>query len=180
LAVGTGAEPPVRGGLLGVIVGHRHVAQTLYSSTRIIWTNSHIARHRISGRYIYMVIIWQALLSDHWILRRRCDRRHRRRMTANLHCRSSVTPALTSGWLVLTIVMWCRIGHCRHRRVMRIRSRHVFRDDAGVDRCCRHRQRLARAGESQASRRKLGRLNGGELVLSDGTIGERPRTIALA
>ena len=105
---GTGAGAALfAGALLGLIVGTVIVAQTLYSSTK-----DHLSEFATlraigsSGRYIYMVIVWQALLSavvgfcgaaaiSSIVVR----------MTAGSALAVVVTPAMTVVLFVLTGVM---------------------------------------------------------------------------
>jgi putative ABC transport system permease protein len=105
---GTGAGAALfAGALLGVIVGTVVVAQTLYSSTKEHLTEFATLRAiGSSKRYIYKVIVWQALLSaaigfsiaaligDAIV-----------RLTAATALPIVVTPALLVGLFLLTVVM---------------------------------------------------------------------------
>jgi putative ABC transport system permease protein len=105
---GTGAGAALfAGALLGVIVGTVVVAQTLYASTKEHLNEFATLRAMGSSRrYIYKVIIWQALLSavigfsiaaligDVIV-----------RMTAASALPIVITPGLTVGLLLLTIIM---------------------------------------------------------------------------
>ncbi len=126
---GTGAGAALfAGALLGVIVGTVIVAQTLYSSTK-----DHLDEFATlraigsSGRYIYMVIIWQALLSA---IVGFCGAAAIGaivvRMTAESALPIVVTPALTVGLLVLTIVMCVASAIAAIAQVMRIDPAMVF------------------------------------------------------
>jgi putative ABC transport system permease protein len=126
---GTGAGAALFGGaLLGVIVGTVIVAQTLYSSTK-----DHLDEFATlraigsSGTYIYMVIIWQALLSA---IIGFCGAAAIgaavTRMTAESALPIVVTPALTVGLLVLTIVMCVASAIAAIAQVMRIDPAMVF------------------------------------------------------
>jgi putative ABC transport system permease protein len=126
---GTGAGAALfAGALLGVIVGTVIVAQTLYSSTK-----DHLDEFATlraigsSGTYIYMVIIWQALLSaiigfsgaaaiGAIVVR----------MTAESALPIVVTPALTAGLLALTVVMCVASAIAAIAKVMRIDPAMVF------------------------------------------------------
>lgn len=105
---GTGAGAALfAGALLGLIVGTVIVAQTLYASTK-----DHLSEFATlraigsSGTYIYMVIVWQALLSAiigfcgaaaiSWIVVR---------MTADSALAVVVTPAMTFALFLLTGAM---------------------------------------------------------------------------
>ncbi|WP_291845333.1 ABC transporter permease [Bradyrhizobium sp.] len=105
---GTGAGAALfAGALLGVIVGTVVVAQTLYASTKEHLNEFATLRAMGSSRrYIYQVIIWQALLSavigfsiavliGDLIVR----------MTAESALPIVITPGLVGGLLVLTIIM---------------------------------------------------------------------------
>ena len=126
---GTGAGAALfAGALLGVIVGTVIVAQTLYSSTK-----DHLDEFATlraigsSGRYIYMVIIWQALLSA---IIGFCGAAAIGaivvRMTAESALPIVVTPALTAGLLALTIVMCVASAIAAIAKVMRIDPAMVF------------------------------------------------------
>ena len=105
---GTGAGAALfAGALLGVIVGTVVVAQTLYSSTKEHLTEFATLRAiGSSKRYIYKVIVWQALLSatigfsiaaligDAIV-----------RLTAATALPIVITPALLVGLFLLTVVM---------------------------------------------------------------------------
>jgi putative ABC transport system permease protein len=105
---GTGAGAALfAGALLGIIVGTVIVAQTLYSSTK-----DHINEFATlramgsSSAYIHKVIIWQALLNAimgfciaagiGWVLVK---------LTANAALPIIMTPELTVGLFVLTVIM---------------------------------------------------------------------------
>lgn len=126
---GTGAGAALfAGALLGVIVGTVIVAQTLYSSTK-----DHLDEFATlraigsSGRYIYMVIIWQALLSA---IIGFCGAAAIGaivvRMTAESALPIVVTPALTAGLLALTVVMCIASAIAAIAKVMRIDPAMVF------------------------------------------------------
>jgi putative ABC transport system permease protein len=126
---GTGAGAALfAGALLGVIVGTVIVAQTLYSSTK-----DHLDEFATlraigsSGRYIYMVIIWQALLSA---IIGFCGAAAIGaivvRMTAESALPIVVTPALTAGLLALTVVMCVASAIAAIAKVMRIDPAMVF------------------------------------------------------
>jgi putative ABC transport system permease protein len=105
---GTGAGAALfAGALLGVIIGSIIVAQTLYASTKD-HINEFATLRAIgsSGRYIHKVIIWQALISavvgfciaagiGYLVVR----------MTAESALPVVMTPGLTAGLFVLTVVM---------------------------------------------------------------------------
>jgi putative ABC transport system permease protein len=126
---GTGAGAALfAGALLGVIVGTVIVAQTLYSSTK-----DHLDEFATlraigsSGTYIYMVIIWQALLSA---IIGFCGAAAIGaivvRMTAESALPIVVTPALTAGLLALTVVMCVASAIAAIAKVMRIDPAMVF------------------------------------------------------
>jgi putative ABC transport system permease protein len=126
---GTGAGAALfAGALLGVIVGTVIVAQTLYSSTK-----DHLDEFATlraigsSGTYIYMVIIWQALLSA---IVGFCGAAAIGavvvRMTAESALPIVVTPALTAGLLALTVVMCVASAIAAIAKVMRIDPAMVF------------------------------------------------------
>jgi putative ABC transport system permease protein len=126
---GTGAGAALfAGALLGVIVGTVIVAQTLYSSTK-----DHLDEFATlraigsSSTYIYMVIIWQALLSA---VIGFCGAAGIGaivvRMTAESALPIVVTPALTVGLLVLTVVMCVASAIAAIAQVMRIDPALVF------------------------------------------------------
>jgi putative ABC transport system permease protein len=120
---GTGAGAALfAGALLGLIVGTVIVAQTLYSSTK-----DHLSEFATlraigsSGSYIYMVIVWQALLSavvgfcgaaaiSSVVVR----------MTANSALAVVVTPAMTFALFLLTGVMCVASAVAAIVQVMRI------------------------------------------------------------
>jgi putative ABC transport system permease protein len=105
---GTGAGAALfAGALLGIIVGTIIVAQTLYASTKD-HLNEFATLRAIgsSGKYIYKVIIWQALISavvgfciaagiGFLVVR----------TTAESALPVIMTPGLTMGLFVLTVVM---------------------------------------------------------------------------
>jgi len=116
------------GALLGVIVGTVIVAQTLYSSTK-----DHLSEFATlraigsSGSYIYKVIIWQAVLSavigfslaagiGALIVK----------MTAESALPIMMTPGLTIGLFVLTVVMCIASAIAAIVQVMRIDPAVVF------------------------------------------------------
>jgi putative ABC transport system permease protein len=116
------------GALLGVIVGTVIVAQTLYSSTK-----DHLGEFATlraigsSGSYIYKVIIWQAVLSavigfslaagiGVLIVR----------LTAESALPIMMTPGLTLGLFVLTVVMCIASAIAAIVQVMRIDPAVVF------------------------------------------------------
>ena len=120
---GTGAGAALlAGAVLGLIVGTVIVAQTLYSSTK-----DHLSEFATlramgsSSRYIYMVIVWQALLSAvigfcgaagiSFIVVR---------MTAESALAVVVTPAMTFALLLLTGVMCVASAVAAIVQVMRI------------------------------------------------------------
>lgn len=126
---GTGAGAALfAGALLGFIVGTVIVAQTLYSSTK-----DHLnefATLRAIGSpstYIYTVIIWQALLSA---IIGFCGAAGVGavvvRMTAESALPIVMTPALTLGLLLLTVVMCVGSGVAAIVQVMRIDPTLVF------------------------------------------------------
>ena len=126
---GTGAGAALfAGALLGVIVGTVIVAQTLYSSTKD-HLNEFATLRAIgsSGRYIHKVIIWQALLSavigfciaagiGFFIVKR----------TAETALPIMMTPQLTLGLFVLTVVMCVISAVGAIAKVMRIDPAMVF------------------------------------------------------
>jgi putative ABC transport system permease protein len=126
---GTGAGAALFGGaLLGVIVGTVIVAQTLYSSTK-----DHLDEFATlraigsSGTYIYMVIIWQALLSAIiGFCGAAAVAAFVTRMTAESALPIVVTPALTVGLLALTVVMCVASAIAAIAQVMRIDPAMVF------------------------------------------------------
>ena len=126
---GTGAGAALfAGALLGAIVGTVIVAQTLYSSTKD-HLNEFATLRAIgsSGRYIHKVIIWQALLSavigfciaagiGFFIVKR----------TAETALPIMMTPQLTLGLFVLTVVMCVLSAVGAIAKVMRIDPATVF------------------------------------------------------
>ena len=126
---GTGAGAALfAGALLGVIVGTVIVAQTLYSSTKD-HLNEFATLRAIgsSGRYIHKVIIWQALLSavigfciaagiGFFIVKR----------TAETALPIMMTPQLTLGLFVLTVIMCVLSAVGAIAKVMRIDPAMVF------------------------------------------------------
>ncbi len=126
---GTGAGAALfAGALLGTIVGTVIVAQTLYSSTK-----DHLDEFATlraigsSGAYIYMVIIWQALLSA---IIGFCGAAAIGAIVVKMTAESAlpivVTPALTIGLLVLTVVMCVASAIAAIVQVMRIDPALVF------------------------------------------------------
>jgi putative ABC transport system permease protein len=126
---GTGAGAALfAGALLGIIVGTVIVAQTLYSSTK-----DHLDEFATlraigsSGTYIYMVIIWQALLSA---VIGFCGAAAIGAIVVKMTAESAlpivVTPALTVGLLVLTVVMCVASAIAAIAQVMRIDPALVF------------------------------------------------------
>jgi putative ABC transport system permease protein len=126
---GTGAGAALfAGALLGVIVGTVIVAQTLYSSTK-----DHLDEFATlraigsSGAYIYWVIIWQALLSA---VIGFCGAAAISaivvRMTAESALPIIVTPGMTVGLFVLTVVMCVASAIAAIAQVMRIDPAMVF------------------------------------------------------
>jgi putative ABC transport system permease protein len=116
------------GALLGIIVGTVIVAQTLYSSTK-----DHLSEFATlraigsSGNYIYRVIIWQAILSavigfslaaviGAIVVR----------MTADSALPIMMTPGLTLGLFLLTVVMCIASAIAAIVQVMRIDPAVVF------------------------------------------------------
>jgi len=126
---GTGAGAALfAGALLGIIVGTVIVAQTLYSSTK-----DHLDEFATlraigsSGAYIYKVIIWQAVLSaiigfggaagiSAIVVK----------MTAESALPIVVTPGLTLGLFLLTVVMCVASAIAAILQVMRIDPAMVF------------------------------------------------------
>ena len=126
---GTGAGAALfAGALLGTIVGTVIVAQTLYSSTK-----DHLDEFATlraigsSGAYIYMVIIWQALLSA---IIGFCGAAAIGAIVVKMTAESAlpivVTPALTIGLLVLTVVMCVASAIAAIVQVVRIDPALVF------------------------------------------------------
>jgi putative ABC transport system permease protein len=126
---GTGAGAALfAGALLGVIVGTVIVAQTLYSSTK-----DHLDEFATlraigsSGAYIYMVIIWQALLSA---VIGFCGAAAISvivvKMTAESALPIVVTPGLTVALFLLTVVMCIASAIAAIVQVMRIDPALVF------------------------------------------------------
>jgi putative ABC transport system permease protein len=126
---GTGAGFALfAGALLGIIVGTVIVAQTLYASTKD-HLNEFATLRAIgsSGRYIHEVIIWQALLSavigfciaagiGFFIVEK----------TAETALPIMMTPGLTLGLFVLTVVMCVLSAIGAIAKVMRIDPAMVF------------------------------------------------------
>jgi putative ABC transport system permease protein len=126
---GTGAGAALFGGaLLGFIVGTVIVAQTLYSSTKD-HLNEFATLRAIgsSSRYIYTVIIWQAVLSaiigfagaagiSSIVVG----------MTADSALPVVVTPALTMGLFALTLLMCVGSAMAAIVQIMRIDPTLVF------------------------------------------------------
>jgi putative ABC transport system permease protein len=126
---GTGAGAALFGGaLLGFIVGTVIVAQTLYSSTKD-HLNEFATLRAIgsSSNYIYTVIIWQAVLSaiigyagaagvSSIVVR----------MTAESALPVTMTPALTVGLFVLTLLMCVGSAMAAIVQIMRIDPTLVF------------------------------------------------------
>src|SRR6266704_1853932 len=120
---GTGAGAALfAGALLGVIVGTVIVAQTLYSSTK-----DHLDEFATlraigsSGAYIYTVIIWQALLSA---VIGFCGASAVGAIVVKMTAESAlpivVTPGLTVGLFLLTVVMCIASAIAAIAQVMRI------------------------------------------------------------
>lgn len=126
---GTGAGAALFGGaLLGLIVGTVIVAQTLYSSTKD-HLNEFATLRAIgsSSNYIYTVIIWQAVLSaiigfggavavSSAVVG----------ATAGSALPVTMTPALTAGLFVLTLVMCVGSAMAAIVKIMRIDPTLVF------------------------------------------------------
>jgi putative ABC transport system permease protein len=126
---GTGAGAALFGGaLLGLIVGTVIVAQTLYSSTKD-HLNEFATLRAIgsSSSYIYTVIVWQAVLSaiigfagaaavSGAVVS----------MTADSALPVTVTPALTVGLFLLTLVMCVGSAMAAIVKIMRIDPTLVF------------------------------------------------------
>ena len=116
------------GALLGIIVGTVIVAQTLYSSTKDHLTEFATLRAiGSSGSYIYKVIIWQAILSavigfslaaviGAIVVR----------MTADSALPIMMTPGLTLGLFLLTVIMCIASAIAAIVQVMRIDPAVVF------------------------------------------------------
>jgi putative ABC transport system permease protein len=126
---GTGAGAALfAGALLGVIVGTVIVAQTLYSSTK-----DHLSEFATlramgsSNRYIYNVIIYQALINAviGFIIAAAIGFEVVR-MTAGSALPIVITPLLVSALLVLTVVMCVASGLVAIIRVVRIDPATVF------------------------------------------------------
>ncbi len=126
---GTGAGAALfAGALLGVIVGTVIVAQTLYSSTK-----DHLDEFATlraigsSGAYIYTVIIWQALLSA---VIGFCGASAVGAIVVKMTAESAlpivVTPGLTVGLFLLTVVMCIASAIAAIAQVMRIDPAMVF------------------------------------------------------
>ena len=126
---GTGAGAALfAGALLGVIVGTVVVAQTLYASTKEHLNEFATLRAMGSSRrYIYNVIIWQALLSavigfaiaalvgDAVV-----------RLTAETALPIVITPGLIAGLFLLTVVMCIGSSIAAIVQVTRIEPAMVF------------------------------------------------------
>jgi putative ABC transport system permease protein len=126
---GTGAGAALfAGALLGFIVGTVIVAQTLYSSTKD-HLNEFATLRAIgsSSRYIYTVIIWQALISA---IIGFCGAAGISaivvRMTADSALPIVMTPALTFALLLLTVAMCVASAVAAIIQVMRIDPSMVF------------------------------------------------------
>jgi putative ABC transport system permease protein len=126
---GTGAGAALfAGALLGVIVGTVIVAQTLYSSTK-----DHLSEFATlramgsSNRYIYNVIIYQALLNAviGFVIAAGIGFEVVR-MTARSALPIVITPWLVAALLVLTVVMCVASGLVAIIRVVRIDPATVF------------------------------------------------------
>jgi len=126
---GTGAGAALfAGALLGIIVGTVIVAQTLYSSTK-----DHLDEFATlraigsSGTYIYMVIIWQALLSA---VIGFCGAAVIGAIVVKATAESALpivmTPALTVGLFLLTVAMCIASAIAAIAQVMRIDPALVF------------------------------------------------------
>jgi putative ABC transport system permease protein len=126
---GTGAGAALfAGALLGIIVGTVIVAQTLYSSTKDHMDEFATLRAiGSSGRYIYMVIIWQALLSA---VIGFCGAAVISAIVVKATAESAlpivVTPALTLGLFLLTVAMCVASAIAAIVQVMRIDPALVF------------------------------------------------------
>lgn len=120
---GTGAGAALfAGALLGIIVGTVIVAQTLYSSTKDhLYEFATLRAIGCSNRYIYRVIIWQALLNavigfaiataiGYVVVQ----------VTAKSALPIVITPALVGGLFALTIVMCVGSAVTAIIRVVRI------------------------------------------------------------
>ncbi len=116
------------GALLGIIVGTVIVAQTLYSSTK-----DHLEEFATlraigsSGRYIYQVIIWQALISAAIGY---CLAALVGLVIVELTARSALpilmTPAMAGGLFALTVVMCIGSAIAAIVKVMRVDPAIVF------------------------------------------------------
>jgi putative ABC transport system permease protein len=126
---GTGAGAALfAGALLGIIVGTVIVAQTLYSSTK-----DHLDEFATlraigsSGPYIYMVIIWQALLSA---VIGFCGAAVIGAIVVKATAESALpvimTPGLTLGLFLLTVAMCVASAIAAIAQVMRIDPALVF------------------------------------------------------
>jgi len=127
---GTGAGAALFGGaLLGAIVGTVIVAQTLYSSTKDHLTEFATLRAMgSSGLYIHKVIICQALLSA--VIGfglAACVGLAIVRLTADSALPVVMTPALTAGLFLLTVVMCIASATSAIVQVMRIDPARVFK-----------------------------------------------------
>ncbi|CCE10166.1 putative ABC transporter, permease protein [Bradyrhizobium sp. STM 3843] len=126
---GTGAGAALfAGALLGFIVGTVIVAQTLYSSTKDHLNEFATLRAIGSpGRYIYEVIIWQAVLSAIiGFSGAAAIGAIVARMTAESALQVVVTPALTVALLLLTLVMCVGSAIAAIAKVVRIDPTLVF------------------------------------------------------
>ena len=176
---GTGAGAALfAGALLGVIVGTVIVAQTLYSSTKE-HLNEFATLRAIgsSRRYIYKVIIWQALLSAVIGFSPRRAGRRRRRAADRGDGAADRHHARADG----------RAVPADRRHVHRVfASRRSFRSPASIlPWCSRDDRTIARGGERdegpwqrrrarwRRSRASSLALNGGELTLLMGPSGQR-------
>ncbi len=117
------------GALLGVIVGIVIVAQTLYSSTK-----DHLSEFATlraigsSGGYIHKVIICQALLSAAvGFSLAACVSLVIVRLTAATALPIMMTPLLTSGLLLLTVLMCVTSAIAAIMQVLRVDPVMVFR-----------------------------------------------------
>jgi putative ABC transport system permease protein len=126
---GTGAGAALfAGALLGAIVGTVIVAQTLYSSTR-----DHLAEFATlraigsSNIYIYRVILWQALLSAViGFSLAACIGLFIVEMTADTALPIVMTPELTVGLFLLTVMMCIASAFSAIVQVMRIDPARAF------------------------------------------------------
>ena len=116
------------GALLGVIVGTVIVAQTLYSSTKDHLTEFATLRAiGSSASYIYKVIIWQAILSAViGFSLAACIGALIVRLTAESALPIMMTPGLTLGLFLLTVIMCIASAIAAIVQVMRIDPAVVF------------------------------------------------------